>query len=342
MNQHEAYMRRCFDLARLGAGYVSPNPMVGAVLVHNKRIIGEGFHRRYGGPHAEVEAVAAVRPKDRHLLPKATLYVSLEPCCIYGRTPPCTRMILAEKIPHVVISCLDQTAEVRGQGVAELSSAGVAVTTGVLEAEGLRLAAIRNIFTRENRPYVLLKYARTREGIFVPSNRKQTWITGLAAKKLVHRWRTHTDAILIGRTTAAQDNPQLTSRYFPGPQPLRIVLDAHAQLPQKLHLFQDKAPTLVVGPPRDLPDSVRFFQPDWQKPWIPQLLNELAQQSLTHLTVEGGIQVLQQFIDADLWDEARQWIGHRYLSEGLPAPVLPQAPQQVISLANDQLLIHYR
>lgn len=343
---HEQYMRRCFDLARLGAGHVSPNPMVGSVLVWQDRIIGEGYHQAYGHPHAEVNALRSVPEHLRAHIPEATIYVSLEPCCIFGRTPPCTDLIQRERIPRVVISCRDQTAGVSGQGVAIMKGAGIEVTEGVLEDEGLRLASIRNTFVREERPYILLKYARTDQGFFAPSDRGQFSITGPFTQRLVHRWRTHTDAILVGSQTVLSDDPQLTDRFFGGPQPLRIVVDRSGRLTEHHQLFQDGGPTLLVGagpsPPFTLsPKNDYLFLPKGENQWR-FLLNQLAQRSVTHLTVEGGARILNDLLNQELWDEARIGIGPAFLPKGIPAPTPPTKPYGEWQLGKDRMQLYYR
>jgi diaminohydroxyphosphoribosylaminopyrimidine deaminase / 5-amino-6-(5-phosphoribosylamino)uracil reductase len=343
---HEQYMRRCFDLARLGAGRVSPNPMVGAVLVWQDRIIGEGYHRAYGQAHAEVNALRSVSEHLRAHIQEATLYVSLEPCCIFGRTPPCTDLIQRERIPRVVISCRDQTAGVSGQGVAILEGSGIEVTEGVLEDEGLRLASIRNTFVREERPYILLKYARTDQGFFAAPDRGQFFITGPFTQRMVHRWRTHTDAILVGSQTVLSDDPQLTDRFFGGPQPLRIVVDRSARLPEHHRLFQDDGPTLLVGtkpsPPFGLsPKTEYLFLPESENQWR-FLFRQLAQRSISHLTVEGGARILNDLLQQELWDEARIGIGPAFLPEGIPAPVPPVRPANEWPLGNDRIQLYYR
>lgn len=346
MSADEHYMRRCFDLARLGAGSVSPNPMVGAVLVHGARIIGEGFHQRYGEAHAEVNAVNSVRAEDLHLLAEATLYVSLEPCCIFGKTPPCTNLILEHRIPKVVISCLDQTPGVAGQGVEILRSAGVEVISGVLEAEGFRLSAIRNTFVTQQRPYILLKFAKTRDGFFAPDTGLQHWISNAYSKRLVHRWRSEVDAILVGTNTALHDNPQLSNRLYFGKSPLRLVLDKNLRLPPTLALFDGSSPTLVFtaqeSAPKNALPNVEYIALDFQKDWLPQMLNILAERKITSLMVEGGAQLLQAFIEAGLWDEARVLTGEALLFKGLAAPNLAVSPAFAGSIAGDWLEVFYR
>lgn len=341
------FIKRCFDLARLGAGSVSPNPMVGAVLVHEGRIIGEGYHQRYGGAHAEVNAVASVALADRKLISKATLFVSLEPCCIYGKTPPCTNLIIQEKIPRVVISCLDLTPEVSGQGVKTLRAHNVEVITGVLEEEGKALAATRNISVRQNRPYVVLKMAVTPNGFFAPADGSQFWITQPLSKRLVHRWRAEVDAILVGTNTARADNPRLDNRYYWGKSPLRIVLDRDLKLPLDLHLFSDAYPTLIITE-QAVPEiregkSFQYLRMDFDDCFWQNLLHQLwVEYKIGILLVEGGAKVLQQVIDADLWDEARVLVGQNTLLNGVPAPLITGAKQARIPLGKDELILYQK
>ncbi len=325
-HQDTVFMQRCFDLARLGAGQVSPNPMVGAVLVYDNRIIGEGFHRRYGEAHAEVHAVQSVAEADRHLISKATLYVSLEPCCIFGRTPPCTDLILAQRIPKVVISCLDQTPGVAGQGVERLRSQGVEVVVGLLEESGRQLSRFRNHYVTQERPYVILKFAQTKNGFFgLPG--QQFWITHDWSQRLVHKWRSEVDAILVGANTARIDNPQLTNRRYFGKSPLRIVVDRTRTLLPNLHLFDGAHPTLLVSdakaPQGTTAINVPMIALDFQEQWLAALLQYLHQSRITTLLVEGGAQLLQHFLDQQLWDEARVLEGGATLSQGILAPRIP-------------------
>lgn len=340
MNQDELYIQRCFDLARLGAGNVSPNPMVGAVLVYENRIIGEGFHQKYGEAHAEVDAVNSVKPADRALIEKSTLYVSLEPCCIYGRTPPCTDLIIKHKIPKVVISCLDQTPGVAGQGVQLLRDYGVEVITGILEAQGQELVRFRNYFVTRNRPYVILKFAQTLNG-FMGLLNEQIWISNEFSKRLVHKWRSEVDAILIGTKTALIDNPQLNNRLYFGKSPLRIVLDRNLTLPQYLHIFDQSQPTLIVIENSSLKtpaSSLPYLELNFEDDFLNQLLKHLHQQKITTLLVEGGSKILQSFIEQDLWDEAYVFIGNKTIVKGILAPTLPGRVIARFSLGSDQMI----
>ncbi len=338
------YMQRCFDLARLGAGAVSPNPMVGAVLVYQHRIIGEGYHQAYGQAHAEVNAINNVKAADRHLIKDATLYVSLEPCCIYGRTPPCTSLILKHKIPRVVISVVDQTPEVSGQGLAILRAAGVEVQTNILADAGAELAQIRNTFAYQNRPFVLLKYAISQDQKLAPIPSKQLWLSNAYSKRLTHRWRMEYDAILVGTNTAAIDNPALNNRLYYGRSPLRIVLDRYGSLSQNLKIFDGQQKTLVFISPEQTKkqeiDQVEYIPIDFSKDFIPNLLEELASRNISSLQVEGGQKTIESFVNSGLWDEARVFQTQKWIGNGLIAPDLKQAVHQHLKLDNDTLLIY--
>lgn len=326
-------MRRCLQLASLGCGHVAPNPMVGAVVVHEGRIIGEGYHRCYGKPHAEVNAIASVA--DESLLPQSTLYVSLEPCSHYGKTPPCAELIVAKRIPRVVVGCLDPFPAVSGRGVARLREAGIEVVTGVLEAECLALNRTFMTFQTRHRPFVTLKWAQSSDG-FIDRLREPgepaARISDDVSAVWVHRLRAEADAILVGTRTAIADNPSLTTRLWPGRSPLRIVLDEHARVPADRQLFTDGLPTLVVtGPETDYPvlsPSVEVVHLPFGEALIPALLDELYRRRLQHLVVEGGAALLQSFIGAGHWDEARVETGPLVLEQGVAAPSMGRLPQR--------------
>ncbi len=325
---HELYMQRCFDLAALGAGHTSPNPMVGAVLVYEGRILGEGYHARYGGPHAEVNAVASVPTALRHLIPRATLYVSLEPCCISGKTGPCTQLILEQGIPRVVISCIDLTPGVAGRGIEILRAAGVEVITGILEDQGQYLARVRNHFVTRKQPYITIKYAQTRNGFFAPTNPAQAWISGPLARRFVHRLRSEHDAILVGTRTVRIDNPRLDNRYYYGPSPRRIVLDQHLRLPAHLHVFDKVQPTLVVNASRNNQDEysgMEYVQADFaSEHFWPGLWAALYHRRISSVLVEGGARVIQSLFDGGYWQEAWVITGSTSLPpDSMPAPRCP-------------------
>lgn len=322
MQTHQFYLRRCFDLARLGAGSVSPNPMVGAVLVHENRIIGEGWHQRYGEAHAEVNAVRSVAEPDLPLLPHATLYCSLEPCFHFGKTPPCVDLILEQKIPRVVVSNTDPNPLVAGQSFQKMRAAGVSVTEGVLEADGRYLNRAFFTWIALQRPHIVLKWAQSADG-FVSRFGAQTAISGPLAQRLVHRWRSESDAILVGTTTALTDNPRLDNRLYPGIAPLRIALDFKGKIPANAHLLDDSLPTWIPGPQRKGNFSQTSFpaiHPDY---WIPELLQALRTAKRAILLVEGGSMVLRQFLESGYWDELRILQNPQYLGSGIEAPAIP-------------------
>lgn len=323
MTREELFMRRCFDLARLGEGATSPNPMVGAVLVHQDRIIGEGFHQHYGHAHAEVNAVGNVKPQDRHLISKATLFVSLEPCCIYGRTPPCTSLILQEKIPEVVVSVLDYTTEVKGKGISLLRSEGVKVRTGILAKEGAELSVVRNTFVAKRRPYIALKYACSANGIMGVVG-KQIWISNQYSKRLSHKLRNRFDAILIGTTTAMTDDPSLNNRLWYGSTPLKVLIDRNLKVSPSAKLFHTPGNSIVVCEAKkdksEYSAHVEFLELNFEEKFLEQMLSHLAERGMSSLLVEGGAATLQQFIEHELWDEAWVFTSDKYLEAGIPAP----------------------
>ena len=342
-NNHHIYMRRCFDLARLGAGSVSPNPMVGAVIVYQDKIIGEGYHKSYGSAHAEVNAVQSVAAKHRSLLSKATLYVSLEPCCIFGKTPPCTDLILKHKIPKVVISALDFTPDVSGKGVEILRKAGVEVITNVLSEEGKKVSRHRNLFVTKNRPYILLKYAVTEDGFLAPNKQEsQFWISNSFSKRLVHKWRSEVDAILVGTNTALLDNPQLNNRLYFGKSPIRIILDRQGRLPHDLNVFDHQIPTILISEQKRALENITQWIIPFDDQFFQNLMNQLTQQKITSLLVEGGAQLLQAFIEGNWWDEARVFISKKQLLSGIVAPKIAQIPDERYQIIDDALNIYYK
>ncbi|RYZ24191.1 MAG: bifunctional diaminohydroxyphosphoribosylaminopyrimidine deaminase/5-amino-6-(5-phosphoribosylamino)uracil reductase RibD [Chitinophagaceae bacterium] len=322
---HETYMHRCLQLARLGAGSVAPNPMVGAVLVHEGRIIGEGFHRRYGGPHAEVHCIASVSEGDRHLIPESTLYVSLEPCAHFGKTPPCADLIVRERIPKVVVGCRDPFPSVNGKGIDKLHAAGIEVLCNVLEAECRELNRFFFTAHTRHRPWITLKWAQSADGFIAGANGRPVAISNAASARYVHRLRALHGAILVGTNTAFFDNPQLNTRHWPGSNPLRVVLDRQLRLPASLHLFNGEQTTLVLNELRtEQHHNLEYVRVDGMGG--PQLFKRLGSilysRGVHSLLVEGGAQLLQNFIDAGFWDEQLLITapGLR-LGKGIPAPL---------------------
>ncbi|WP_455593133.1 bifunctional diaminohydroxyphosphoribosylaminopyrimidine deaminase/5-amino-6-(5-phosphoribosylamino)uracil reductase RibD [Bacteroides sp.] len=322
--EEEKYIRRCIELAKNGLGNVSPNPLVGAVIVCDGKIIGEGYHVRCGQAHAEVNAIRSV--KDESLLKRSTIYVSLEPCSHYGKTPPCADLIIEKQIPRIVIGCRDPFSKVAGRGIQKLRDAGREVVVGVLEQECRELIERFVTFNTLKRPYVLLKWAESADG-YIDTQRTggspEVLSTPLTSM-LVHKKRAEADAILVGRRTAELDNPSLTVRNWYGRNPVRVVLDRELALSPELHLFDGTARTLVFTT-KECPDrkNVEYICIDYSQEVLPQVLTALYERGLQTLLVEGGSQVLQSFIDAGLWDEITVEISARSLHSGVKAPEIP-------------------
>lgn len=335
------FIQRSFDLARLGGAKVSPNPMVGAVIVAENRIIGEGFHKGYGEPHAEVNAVNNVKPQDRHLLPQSTIYISLEPCCIHGKTPPCTDLILDQKIPEVVISAIDRSPEVNGKSLKMLNEAGITVTQGVLPEVGAQLSQPRTTYVCRKRPYVILKYARSKDGFMAKNNGDQVWISNDFTNRLTHKWRGEVNAIMVGTRTALQDNPSLTNRLFFGKNPVRVVLDKDLQLDKKLKIFDRQAKTIVFNEKENLElDNIYRVKIAFDEQLIHNVLAVLYQHKIGTLLVEGGATLLDSFYHDNLWDEARIITSANYLMDGLTAPMPAKVPSHSFPLESDEISVY--
>jgi len=324
VEQDRIYMQRCIQLADRGRGYNAPNPRVGSVIVFDNQVIGEGYHKQSGEGHAEVNAIASVAPGDTHLLAQSTIYVTLEPCFHYGKTPPCVDLILKHKIPRVVIACTDPFEKVAGQSIQKLKEQGVEVVVGVLEKEVAWMT--RRFFTnvQQKRPYVVLKYAQSKDG-FIGSQEEEIAISNKISKRLVHQWRSEETAILVGTNTALVDNPKLNNRLFLGRTPLRLVLDRPLRRRQNLHLFDGSIETWVFTEQTDCPtlDNVRFVPLVFDENLVANILEYLYQHKIQSVLVEGGSQLLQSFIDDNLWDEARVLCGNTFLERGVLAPNLP-------------------
>lgn len=324
----DKYMARCISLARGGAGNVAPNPMVGAVIVHQGRIIGEGFHRKYGEAHAEVNAIASVG--DEALLKESTIYVSLEPCSHYGKTPPCASLIIEKQIPRVVIGCPDPFPEVAGRGVKMLREAGIEVVTGVMEKEARELNRVFMTFQEKKRPYVYLKWAQSADG-FLDLLRTDASLPAVALSsaetlRRVHYLRAHVSAIMVGTRTALLDNPSLTVRHWAGNSPVRVVLDRSLRIPSDYHLLDGCVKTLVFTAKEAANrENVEYVTIDFSQPVLPQVLHELYMRKLDSLMVEGGAVLLNAFLEEDVWDEARIETAPVSLRTGVKAPDINRA-----------------
>jgi diaminohydroxyphosphoribosylaminopyrimidine deaminase/5-amino-6-(5-phosphoribosylamino)uracil reductase len=346
MRYHQVFMQRCLDLAALGLGKVSPNPMVGAVIVHDDKIIGEGYHRQYGQAHAEVNAVNDALSKfdnAAELFKQATIYVSLEPCAHYGKTPPCADLLIKHRFAKVVIGCRDPFDKVDGKGIEKLQAAGIETIVGVLEDECKWLN--RRFFTRvqKQRPYVILKWAQTADEFFAPDDNQQFWITGPKSRKLVHQWRSQEDAILVGKNTVAIDNPQLNVRYGDGRSPKRVVIDRRLELKPDLNVFDQSVETLIFnGIKTDVAGKNKYIALEDFDRYVPQyILYQLYLQDIQSVIIEGGAYTLNAFIDAGVWDEARIFTGEATLTTGIKAPKINGIIAEEIPSGADHLLILY-
>ena len=324
MEQHQLYMHRCLELAAKGAGFVAPNPMVGAVLVHENRIIGEGFHQQYGQPHAEVNCINSVTEQDRHLLPQSTLYVSLEPCNHMGKTPPCTDLIIKHGIPAVVVGCKDPNDQVSGKGIEQLKAAGIAVITGVLEDACKEVNKRFFIFHTRKRPYIILKWAQSKNQKIANADFSRVWITNVYSNRLIHRWRSEEAAIMVGTNTALQDNPALNTRHWTGPDPIRLIVDMNLRLPNSLQAFDKKQQTYIFnGTKNETHDNLVYYKVDKEPSLVQGLLKACYDLNLQSIIIEGGNKLAESFIIDHAWDEARVVENSRLIiNNGLRAPVL--------------------
>ncbi len=314
-------MRRALELALLGQGKVAPNPMVGCVVVHQDRIIGEGWHEQYGQAHAEVNAIRQVTQPE--LLAESTVYVNLEPCAHFGKTPPCADLLVLHRVKRVVVANQDPNPLVAGKGLAKLQAAGIEVSVGILAEEGRALNKRFFTFMEQQRPYIVLKWAESSDNFIARSNYDSKWISSLLSRQRVHQWRTQEAAIMVGTQTALHDNPQLNARLWEGTQPLRLVIDRFLRLPQHLHLFDQSLPTWCYNTLKEERQENLHWKKIAGKDLVAELLDDLYQNKIQSLLVEGGAALLSLFIEAGLWDEARVFQAQNtYFGEGIAAPKL--------------------
>jgi len=326
-------MHRCLELAQLAAGHTAPNPMVGAVLVHEGRIIGEGYHEVFGQAHAEVNCISSVRAEDRALIPASTIYVSLEPCAHHGKTPPCADLIIASRIPRVVVGCRDPFPQVNGKGIEKLLAAGISVELGVLEKECVELNRRFFGFNTLHRPYIILKWAQSANGMIArkpdagETDAGRLHISNEYTNRLVHRWRSEEAAILVGTNTALADDPSLTVRLWKGPNPIRLVIDKTLRLPLTLEIFDGQVKTIVFNTVREEErGNIHYYKLDPAGSGVRQIVEALHHLRILSVLVEGGAALLQSFIDEGLWDEARIITNQTLqVPEGLAAPVIGAA-----------------
>jgi diaminohydroxyphosphoribosylaminopyrimidine deaminase/5-amino-6-(5-phosphoribosylamino)uracil reductase len=336
-------MQRCIQLAKKGAGNVAPNPMVGAILVYNDLIIGEGFHKKYGEAHAEVNCVNSVKEDNEHLIEKSILFVSLEPCAHFGKTPPCTNLIIQKKIKKVVIGCQDIFKEVSGKGIQKLNDAGIEVVLGVLQKECLELNKRFFTFHQKQRPYIILKWAQSINGKIGSLKGERILISNDYSNRVVHKWRSEEAAILVGTNTALNDNPSLTTRLWKGKNPVRIVIDKELKLPSSLKVFNNDTDTIIFNKIKNGSDSnIRFIKIDSDN-FLQFILHSLYNLNIQSVLVEGGAKTLQSFIDKGLWDETRVITNKKLIIEdGVDAPQLKEAVLEKQEKYFSDLISYYR
>lgn len=341
----EFYMRRCLELALKGKGNVSPNPLVGCVIVHDNQIIGEGYHQKFGQAHAEVNAINDVLQQHGDyaavLLSNATAYVSLEPCAHFGKTPPCADLLVKHQLKKVVIGNTDPFDSVNGKGIEKLKNAGVLVVSEVLDDECKEIN--RRFFTRitQQRPYLILKWAQTSDGFFAPLDQTQRWISGAEAKVLSHQWRSEEDAILVGKNTVLADNPQLNTREVQGKNPIRIVIDKSLSIPEDYHIFNGDAKTIIFNEVKtEVVNNIHYVQMEDMHFYLPQkTAYQLYLMDIQSVIIEGGTNLLQQFIKDGLWDEARIFTANVNWENGIKAPQINGELMDEISVGNDKLQV---
>ncbi len=324
---HEKYIMRCIQLAKNGLGTTYPNPLVGCVIVHNNKIIGEGWHKKAGEPHAEVNAIHSV--KDKSLLKNATLYVSLEPCSHFGKTPPCCDLIINHNIPNVFIGTMDPNHQVAGNGIKRLIEHGANVTVGILEKECHELNKRFFTYHTKKRPYILLKWAESLDGFIAPNVKERqepVWISNEYSRQFVHKWRSEEPAILVGTTTVLDDNPRLDVRDWYGQNPIRIILDRTGKISSKFHVKDEKTKTIIFTEQENLTSTnhLIFESVIFDNQLSQKIVAILYKYNIQSILIEGGQKTLQTFIDANLWDEARVFVGAIFLNEGIKAPVLKE------------------
>lgn len=336
---HEHYMQRAFELAQNGLGTVSPNPMVGCVVVHNNLIIGEGWHQKFGEAHAEVRAINSIENKE--LLKEATVYVTLEPCSYHGKTPACSDLLIASGVKKVIIAALDPNPKVSGNGMNALKSAGIEVESGVFEKQSIELNKRFFINQYLDRPFVILKWAQTKDGFIARKNFDSKWISNEFSRQRVHQWRAEEDAILVGKNTARYDNPSLTVRDWKGSNPIRIVLDRQLELSTNLNLFNGEVRTLVYNCKES--SAIGNFEliKLEENNFIALVLKDLYQRNRGSLIVEGGSKILQQFIQLGLWDEARVFTSNQEFGEGIEAPNINAKNSTSEQIEHDKLTYYY-
>lgn len=319
---HEVYIRRCFDLALRAGKKTKNNPLVGAVIVYKDRVIGEGYHEFYGGAHAEVNAINSVSDEDQKYLQHSTIYISLEPCNHFGKTSACTELILQKKIPRVIVSTIDPNPLMDGKSLAYLSSKGIEITRGILENEGKDLLRSFIINEKFERPYIILKFAQSKDG-FLGKPGQQIWLSNKISKMLVHKLRSEVDGIMVGTETVLIDNPELTTRLFPGESPIRITVDRNHRIPGNYNIKDDQQLTYIFNESKNYTENTNHYvQCNFNDHALAWSLSYLFEKGICKLMVEGGAKLLNSFIKNDLWDEARINTCPQFLKDGIKAPIV--------------------
>jgi diaminohydroxyphosphoribosylaminopyrimidine deaminase/5-amino-6-(5-phosphoribosylamino)uracil reductase len=345
VNTHEIYIKRCIELAKNGLGTTYPNPLVGSVIVYNGKIIGEGWHKKSGEPHAEVNAINSV--KDKSLLSKSTIYVSLEPCSHFGKTPPCCDLIIKHKIPNVVIGTVDPNEKVAGNGIKRLLENGANVTVGILENECNELNKRFFTFHNKKRPYIILKWAESADGFIAPLHREKkepVWLTNQYSRQLVHKWRSEEQAILVGTKTVLEDNPKLDVRDWKGNNPVRIAIDKIGKINDFFYIKDKKIKTIIITKQENIRsvENCIYENTIFESRLSEKICEVLVKHNIQSVIIEGGTTTLETFINDGLWDEARVFKSKIQLNEGVKAPNL-KGNSEVLKIQNDELIIfnHY-
>jgi diaminohydroxyphosphoribosylaminopyrimidine deaminase / 5-amino-6-(5-phosphoribosylamino)uracil reductase len=339
LHSENFFMQRAFDLALNGSGQVSPNPLVGCVVELDGKIIGEGYHAKYGEAHAEVNAIRSV--KDQSLLSSSTVYVNLEPCSHFGKTPPCADLLIQHKVKKVIIANVDSNPLVGGKGIDKLREAGIETRTGILEREGRALNKRFFTYIEKKRPYIILKWAQTADGFIARENFDSKWISGESSRQLVHRWRAEESAIMVGTQTALHDNPKLTVRNWSGRDPVRVVIDRQLKLPQELHVFDGTVRTIVYNLQKSsIQPNIEVVKIDNEN-FLRNVLTDLHHKGIQSVLVEGGAFTLREFMSTGLWDEARVFVSPSEFAAGISAP-RPQGELVAYDvIAEDMLKVYF-
>ena len=344
MKIHEKYINRCIELAKNGLGTTYPNPLVGSVIVHENKIIGEGWHQKAGEPHAEVIAINSV--KDKSLLSQSTIYVSLEPCSHYGKTPPCSDLIVSSKIPNVVIGTIDPHRKVAGTGIKRLTENGINVILGILEKECNELNKRFFTFHNKKRPYIILKWAESADGFIAPMTKEKkepVWITNEFSRQLVHKWRSEEAAILVGTNTVFEDNPKLDVRDWSGENPIRIILDKTAKISDEYFVKDKKTKTIIITEEENLAnsDNLIYESTTFDVDVLKKICDICHKFGIQSIIIEGGSETLKSFITENIWDEARIFKGHISFNKGIKAPTINNSKSQKQQILTDELIYFF-